>query len=70
MHKGGRPITLPGPIGDLARVMPSQAELLEELGGIGRKTLWRYAHGRPVPGPARKLLEGLFVKYEIHGRPW
>ena len=71
MPRIGRPITRPGPIGDLARLMPSVDALIKELGDIDASTLRRYANGQfSIPGPIRKLLEGLFQKYRINERPW
>ena len=71
MPRIGRPITLPGPIGDLARLMPSLGDLTKALGDVDRSTLRKWANGlRKVPGPARVVLEGLFQKYRILGRPW
>lgn len=70
MPRTGRPIALPGPIGDLARAMPAPAGLRTAL-GVSHATIWKWATGvHPIPGPARLALEGLFTKYQIAGRPW
>ncbi len=62
----GRPITLPGPIGNLARKMCGVQVLCDRLGGVAPSTVRRWANGEIQPqGPARLLLDQLLAEHRI-----
>jgi hypothetical protein len=56
----GRPLTLPGSIGVLAKAMGGLQSLCEALGGVAPSTVRHWANGETVPqAPARALLDRL-----------
>lgn len=70
MPPRGRPITMPGPVGDLARIM-GLSNLCEALMGVSTTTVRRWAHGEDTPRAAQALLlDALFRKYRIDPPSW
>jgi hypothetical protein len=64
MAKIGRPITLPGPIGELAHKVGGVAQLSDSL-GVHVRTVRRWAHGGPILPMPQKMLLMLFEKHEV-----
>jgi hypothetical protein len=65
MAKIGRPIALPGPLGDLAHKLGGVGPLAEEV-GVSARTVRRWAHGDPMLPMARKVLTRLFKKHGVN----
>lgn len=65
MAKIGRPIALPGPLGELAHKLGGVAPLAEEV-GVSVRTVRRWAHGDPVLPMARKVLTRLFKEHGLN----
>jgi uncharacterized protein Yka (UPF0111/DUF47 family) len=63
MAKMGRPIALPGPLGDLARKLGGVDRLAEEV-GVCPRTIRRWAHGVLILPMPRKMLTMLFEKHD------
>lgn len=63
--KTGRPITLPGPIGALAKKVGGVGALAEEL-GVTPRTVRRWASGSTIPLLPLKMLGLLFEKHQIN----
>ena len=61
----GRPLELPGPLGDLARAMGGRAVLSEKL-EKDAKTIWRWAQdGRVGNVSVRRELEKMFHDHGV-----
>jgi 8-oxo-dGTP pyrophosphatase MutT (NUDIX family)/DNA-binding transcriptional regulator YiaG len=63
--KPGRPITLPGPIGALAKKVGGVSALAQEL-GVPVRTVRRWANGSLIPKMALKVLGQLFEQHAIN----
>lgn len=62
----GRPMTLPGPIGALARALGGVQVLCGRMGGVAPSTVRRWANDEIQPrGPARLLLDQLLAEHRI-----
>ena len=60
----GRPIEMPGPIGELARTVGGVQALCDLLGGVAPSTVRRWAIGETEPGgPAHALLARLLDEH-------
>lgn len=62
--KVGRPITLPGSIGELAKKIGGVGPLAEEL-GVAPRTIRRWATGGVIPKLPMKMLSQLFKRHAI-----
>jgi hypothetical protein len=61
----GRPLSLPGPIGSLAREMGGRDKMAAAT-GVDEKTIYRWAHdGRVGSNPLKILLADLFKKHGV-----
>lgn len=61
----GRPIALPGPIGELAQAMGGRSELAAAA-GCDDKTVYRWAHeGRVGSTALMEMLSRLFKKHKV-----
>lgn len=65
MAKMGRPIALPGPLGDLAHRVGGVASLAEEV-GVSTRTIRRWAHSDPILPMPRKVLIRLFETHNVN----
>jgi hypothetical protein len=64
-NRMGRPIELPGPLGDLARAVGGRAKLAELI-GVSARTITRYGDGSRQPTrPVRILLAGFALQHKI-----
>jgi ADP-ribose pyrophosphatase YjhB (NUDIX family) len=64
LGKVGRPISLPGPIGELAKKVGGVGHLAEEL-GVAPRTIRRWATGGVIPKLPLKMLNQLFKRHAI-----
>lgn len=60
----GRPIELPGVLGELARIVGG-TKALAELLGVQPRTIQRWGAGRVVPESARRLLARVAAEHNL-----
>lgn len=65
--KPGRPIELPGVLGDLARAVGG-AEVLASTLRVSPRTIRDWAHSGSIPGPAQVLVDQLSATH-LKGHP-
>jgi 8-oxo-dGTP pyrophosphatase MutT (NUDIX family) len=63
-NKPGRPITIPGPLGALAKKVGGIGLLAEEL-GVSTRTVRRWATGGKIPPLPLKMIGILFEKHQV-----
>ena len=69
-NANGRPIELPGPLGDLARKVGGVKDLAM-LWRVSPRTIYDWAHQRRNPeGPAQLLIEGACQRHGIAPPTW